>query len=54
MSIIVLLLGTVLANEEVENGQSKEGGLSCRKTTSTSMGVKITAYAERLIRSRSS
>ena len=33
-------LGTVLANEEVENGHSKEGGISDRKKAFAAMDVE--------------
>lgn len=42
-------LGTVLANEEVENGRSKEGGFLVEKRPLKQWILKITAYAERLI-----
>lgn len=43
-------LGTVLANEEVENGKSKEGGHPVEKRPLRQWVLKITAYAERLIK----
>ena len=43
-------LGTVLANEEVENGRSKEGGHPVEKRPLRQWVLKITAYAERLIK----
>lgn len=42
-------LGTVLANEEVENGKSKEGGYLIERRPLRQWVLKITAYAERLI-----
>lgn len=42
-------LGTVLANEEVENGKSKEGGHPVERRPLRQWILKITAYAERLI-----
>ncbi len=42
-------LGTVLANEEVENGRSKEGGHPIERRPLRQWILKITAYAERLI-----
>lgn len=42
-------LGTVLANEEVENGVSKEGGYPVERRPLRQWVLKITAYAERLI-----
>lgn len=42
-------LGTVLANEEVENGRSKEGGHPVVKKPLRQWILKITAYADRLI-----
>lgn len=42
-------LGTVLANEEVENGRAKEGGYLVEKRPLRQWILKITAYAERLI-----
>ena len=38
--------GTVLANEEVENGKSKEGGLPVERRPLRQWVLKITAYAE--------
>lgn len=42
-------LGTVLANEEVDNGRAKEGGHLVEKRPLRQWVLKITAYAERLI-----
>lgn len=42
-------LGTVLANEEVDNGKSKEGGHLIERRPLRQWVLKITAYAERLI-----
>ncbi len=42
-------LGTVLANEEVENGRSKEGGYPIERRPLRQWMLKITAYAERLL-----
>jgi leucyl-tRNA synthetase len=42
-------LGTVLANEEVDNGRSKEGGFPVEKRPLRQWVLKITAYAERLL-----
>ena len=42
-------LGTVLANEEVENGYSKEGGYLVERRPLRQWILRITAYAERLI-----
>lgn len=42
-------LGTVLANEEVENGKSKEGGHLVERRPLKQWVLKITAYADRLI-----
>ena len=42
-------LGTVLANEEVENGVSKEGGYPVVKKAFRQWVLKITEYAERLL-----
>lgn len=42
-------LGTVLANEEVENGKSKEGGHAVERRPLRQWVLKITAYADRLI-----
>lgn len=42
-------LGTVLANEEVENGRSVEGGHLVERRPLKQWILKITAYAERLI-----
>ena len=43
-------LGTVLANEEVENGRSKEGGYLVERRPLKQWVLKITAYADRLIK----
>jgi leucyl-tRNA synthetase len=43
-------LGTVLANEEVENGVSKEGGHPVIKKPFRQWMLKITEYADRLIK----
>lgn len=42
-------LGTVLANEEVENGVSKEGGYPIERRPLRQWVLKITAYADRLL-----
>ena len=42
-------LGTVLANEEVENGKSKEGGYPVERRPLKQWILKITEYADRLI-----
>ncbi len=42
-------LGTVLANEEVENGASKEGGYPVERRPLKQWVLKITAYADRLL-----
>lgn len=42
-------LGTVLANEEVDNGKSKEGGHTVERRPLKQWILKITAYADRLI-----
>jgi leucyl-tRNA synthetase len=42
-------LGTVLANEEVENGKSKEGGYPVERRPLRQWILKITEYADRLI-----
>jgi leucyl-tRNA synthetase len=42
-------LGTVLANEEVENGHSKEGGYPVERRPLRQWILKITAYADQLI-----
>jgi leucyl-tRNA synthetase len=42
-------LGTVLANEEVENGKSKEGGYPVERRPLRQWVLKITAYADRLM-----
>jgi leucyl-tRNA synthetase len=43
-------LGTVLANEEVENGRSTEGGHPVERRPLRQWILKITAYADRLIK----
>ncbi len=43
-------LGTVLANEEIENGCSKEGGYAIERRPLRQWVLKITAYAERLLK----
>jgi leucyl-tRNA synthetase len=43
-------LGTVLANEEVENGRSKEGGHPVERRPLRQWVLKITEYADRLIK----
>lgn len=43
-------LGTVLANEEVENGRAKEGGHAVERRPLRQWVLKITAYADRLIK----
>ncbi|MEM7175335.1 MAG: leucine--tRNA ligase [Chlamydiota bacterium] len=43
-------LGTVLANEEVENGKSREGGYPVERRPLKQWVLKITAYAERLLK----
>jgi leucyl-tRNA synthetase len=43
-------LGTVLANEEVDNGKSKEGGFLIERRPLRQWILKITAYADRLIK----
>ncbi len=43
-------LGTVLANEEVENGRSKEGGHPVERKPLRQWVLKITAYADRLLK----
>ncbi|CRX39491.1 leucine--tRNA ligase [Estrella lausannensis] len=43
-------LGTVLANEEVEDGKAKEGGHAVERRPLRQWVLKITAYAEELIR----
>lgn len=43
-------LGTVLANEEVENGKSKEGGYPIERRPLRQWVLKITAYADRLLK----
>ncbi len=42
-------LGTVLANEEVENGKAREGGYPVERRPLKQWVLKITAYAERLL-----
>lgn len=42
-------LGTVLANEEVENGKSKEGGYPVERKPLKQWVLRITAYAEKLL-----
>lgn len=42
-------LGTVLSNEEVENGRSVEGGYPVERRPLRQWVLKITAYAQRLI-----
>lgn len=42
-------LGTVLANEEVDNGKTKEGGHPVERRPLRQWVLKITEYAERLI-----
>lgn len=42
-------LGTVLANEEIENGRTKEGGHPIERRPLRQWVLKITAYAERLL-----
>lgn len=42
-------LGTVLANEEVENGRAKEGGHPIERRPLKQWVLKITAYADRLL-----
>ncbi|MBS0604212.1 MAG: leucine--tRNA ligase [Verrucomicrobia bacterium] len=42
-------LGTVLANEEVEDGRSKEGGFPVERRPLRQWILKITAYADRLL-----
>ena len=42
-------LGTVLANEEVEDGRSKEGGYPVERRPLNQWILKITDYAERLL-----
>lgn len=42
-------LGTVLANEEVEDGKSKEGGFAVIRKPLRQWILKITEYAERLL-----
>ncbi len=42
-------LGTVLANEEVENGKAKEGGYAVERRPLKQWVLRITAYADRLL-----
>jgi len=42
-------LGTVLANEEVEDGRSKEGGYRVERRPLRQWMLRITAYADRLL-----
>lgn len=42
-------LGTALANEEIENGRSKEGGHLIERRPLKQWVLKITAYAEKLL-----
>ena len=42
-------LGTVLSNEEVDNGRSKEGGYPIERRPLCQWILKITAYADRLL-----
>lgn len=42
-------LGTVLANEEVENGRAKEGGYAVERRPLKQWILRITAYADRLL-----
>ncbi len=42
-------LGTVLANEEVENGKAKEGGYPVERRPLRQWILRITAYADRLL-----
>lgn len=42
-------LGTVLANEEVENGRAKEGGYPVERRPLKQWILRITAYADRLL-----
>jgi leucyl-tRNA synthetase len=42
-------LGTVLANEEIENGRSKEGGFPIERRPLKQWVLRITAYADRLL-----
>ena len=42
-------LGTVLANEEVDNGRAKEGGYPVERRPLKQWVLKITAYADRLL-----
>jgi len=42
-------LGTVVANEEIEEGKTKEGGYPIKRVLLRQWMLKITAYADRLI-----
>ncbi len=42
-------LGTVLANEEIENGKAREGGYPIERRPLRQWVLKITAYADRLL-----
>ncbi|MDP1879614.1 MAG: leucine--tRNA ligase [Parachlamydiaceae bacterium] len=42
-------LGTVLANEEIENGRAKDGGYPIERRPLRQWVLKITAYADRLL-----
>ncbi|AER40779.1 MAG: leucine--tRNA ligase [Flavobacteriales bacterium] len=43
-------LGTVLANDEIKNGKSQRGGYSIYKRKMLQWHIRITAYAERLLK----
>ena len=43
-------LGTVLANDEVKDGQSERGGFPVEKKKMEQWSLRITAYADRLLR----
>jgi leucyl-tRNA synthetase len=43
-------LGTVLANEEVQDGRSERGGYPCERRPLRQWVLRITAYADRLLR----
>lgn len=43
-------LGTVLANEEIENGRAKEGGFPVERRPLKQWVLKITEYADRLLK----
>ncbi|WGH26759.1 MAG: leucine--tRNA ligase [Candidatus Bostrichicola ureolyticus] len=43
-------LGTVLANDEINNGKSKRGGYTVYKKKMIQWNLRITAYAERLLK----